>query len=163
MQQRQQPAAAGADPNAIKWAQFYERDPNAALQSGYTKAHYDAYLVTKSAAAVQVAPAAPTQAAAPQLSANDEKWARFYENDPAKAASSGYSKAHYDAYLQKKGGAAPAPAAPVQVAAAPAAPAQLSANDEKWARFYENDPATAATSGYTKAHYEDYQKKKAAL
>ena len=76
------------------------------------EAHYDAHLVTKSSAAVQVAPAAPTQCisafgpsiAAPFLSANDEKSARFYENDPANAATSGYTKAHYEDYQKKKAG-----------------------------------------------------------
>ena len=32
---------------------------------------------------------------------NDKKWARFYERDPIRAATYGYTKAHYNAYLQK--------------------------------------------------------------
>jgi hypothetical protein len=114
---------------------------------------------TRAAAPVAAAPAAP---AATQMTANDEKWARFYESDAATAIQSGYTKAHYDAYQQKRGGAAPAPMAPMaQPAAAQAAP-QLSANDEKWARFYESDAAKATESGYTQAHYADYQRKKSA-
>merc|ERR1712166_657119 len=36
------------------------------------------------------------------VSENDENWARYFEEDPAKATESGYTKVHYDAYLQKK-------------------------------------------------------------
>ena len=32
---------------------------------------------------------------------NEKKWARFYERDPIRAATSGFTKAHYNAYLQK--------------------------------------------------------------
>ena len=155
----QQAPAPAADPNAQRWAEYYERDPATALQNGYTKAHYDAYLASKGPTSRAPPPPrapAPVAPQASQVSANDEAWARLYEADPAKASGSGYTKAHYDAYLQKKGGAAPVSAP------APAAPqaSQASENDEKWARYYEADPAKASGSGYTKAHYDAYLQKK---
>ena len=39
-----------------------------------------------------------------------------------------------------------------------AAEAKADAKKKKWALFYEEDPAAAAKSGYTKAHYEKYMK-----
>lgn len=156
MQQMQQPrAAAGPTDADEKWARFYENDANAALQNGYTKAHYDAYLAKRqSAAPVAALPPAPVAAA---VSANDEQWASFYLKDPQKATQSGYTQAHYQAYLAKKGG--PAAGAPPP-AAAPPAVSTLSANDHQWAAFYLKDPAKSAASGYTKAHYDDYLRKK---
>ena len=122
----QQAPAPAADPNAQRWAEYYERDPATALQNGYTKAHYNAYLASKGPPPRAPAPVAPQ---ASQVSANDEAWARLYEADPAQASGSGYTKAHYDGYLQKKGGAAPAPAAP-----APAAPQATNGETKESAR-----------------------------
>jgi hypothetical protein len=42
----------------------------------------------------------------------------------------------------------------------PAAVSSLSANDHQWAEFFLKDPVKSAASGYTKAHYDDYLRKK---
>lgn len=151
VQQRQPPQQhppMGPTEADEKWARFYENDANTALQNGYTKAHYDAYLAKGGRSRLN---AAPTSAPpAPAAVNNDEQWAQFYLKDPAKATASGYTKAHYDAYLAKKGpGALP-----------PAAVSSLSANDHQWAEFFLKDPVKSAASGYTKAHYDDYLRKK---
>ena len=104
-QQPQQPVPMVPTEDDEKWARFYENDANTALQNGYTKAHYDAYLAKGGRSRLN---AAPTSAPpAPAAVNNDEQWAQFYLKDPAKATASGYTKAHYDAYLAKKGAGAP--------------------------------------------------------